>query len=137
MNLSKEIKIVKLASSSTATTGTIESSPVDTTGYEGVLLFTCIKKADPTNVLKVQQGGRDLEGAAMVAQADGQVVFVEVHQPQTVQGKELRVVVERGVSTGVGEIYALLYNGRRRPELNAIEGPDGMIGILLISPDVV
>ncbi len=137
MNLSSEVKIVKLSSSTTSTTGTVESNPVDTTGYEGVLLFTSIKVADPTNIFKVQQGGKDLEGATIVAQHNGQVVFTEVHLPQTIQGKELRVVVERGVATSVGDIYAFLYSGRRRPEVNATDGVDGILGKLLISPDVI
>ncbi|WP_139185016.1 hypothetical protein [Aneurinibacillus thermoaerophilus] len=131
------MKIVKLSSSTTSTTGTVESNPVDTTGYEGCLFLTSIKVADPTNILRVQQGGKDLEGATVVTQHNGQAVFVEVHLPQTIQGKELRVVVERGVATSVGDIYAILYSGRRRPEINFVDAPDGITGKILVSPDVV
>ncbi|BAU28964.1 hypothetical protein DFP93_103189 [Aneurinibacillus soli] len=137
MNLSTEVKIVKLSSSTTSTTGTVESNPIDTTGYEGCLFLTSIKVSDPANIVKVRQGGKDLADATVVTQHNGQAVYVEVHLPQTIQGKELRVVVDRGVATSVGDIYAILHSGRRRPEVNATDAVDGIIGKLLVSPDVV
>ncbi|GCD83674.1 hypothetical protein PTHTG4_27380 [Parageobacillus thermoglucosidasius] len=136
-NLSSEVQIRKIASGAAAGTTDIESSVVDFTGYDGVLIFTTIATAADNNTLKIQQGGKDLVGAVVSADENGQVVFVDVSRPLGGQGGELKAVITRGTSTATGDIYAILYNGRTRPEVNFVDAVDGIKGVLAISPATV
>ena len=125
MNLSKNIKIQKVrAYNNTAGTTNANGTDVDFTNYDGVLFFGWMEKATATtnlNQLKVEQKDADgdytaLAGATAVCLEDDQVLAVDVYRPLEAQGKVLRVVVDIATSTKYGDVYAILYNGRVKPE---------------------
>jgi len=125
MNLSKNIKIVRgHAYKDTQNTTNIETSDVDFTGYDGVVFFAWFEKgtdASDENFLKVQQKDsdgsyNDLEGAKVEVEEDGKVAAVDVYRPLESQGKELRGVADISNASKTGDVYAVLYNGRVKPE---------------------
>ena len=140
MNLSKNIKIQKVrAYNNTAGTTNVNGTDVDFSNYDGVLFFGWMEKATATtnlNQLKVEQKDADgdytaLAGATAVCTEDDQVLAVDVYRPLESQGKVLRVVVDIATSTKYGDVYAILYNGRVKPEDIAD------IATLVVSPETV
>lgn len=107
-------------------TSTVTSSIVDTAGYKGVVFFTALSTANATNTIKVQQntanqttGMSDLAGTSVTSGASDEHLIVEVHQPQE---RYVQVVVSRGASTSVGEIWAVLYDGTTSPSAISLSG---------------
>ena len=139
MNLSKNIKIKHvLAYNDTAGTTNANGADVDFTNYDGVLFFMEMEKATATtnvNKLKIEQKKGTtytaLTGTETVCTEDGQVLAVDVYRPLEDQGKILRGVVDIATSTKYGDMYAVLYNGRIKPEQFAD------VAKLVISPVVV
>lgn len=138
MNLSNGVKITKVAAASSAGTSAVNGNTVDMTGFEGVLFFTTIGTANSGNIFKAQIGedptgsdAADLEGSAVVAEENGQVVWIDIYRPDPSQ-KYVRPAVVRGSSTTVGDIYALQYEARKEVIENNIE--DVIIGKLLVNP---
>lgn len=137
MNLSNGVKITKVAAASVTGTTAINGTALDMTGFEGVLFFAAIATANAGNFIKAQIGnladgsdGADLAETKVVAAADGQVVWVDVYRPDPNQ-KYIRPVVTRGVTTVVGEIYALQYESRKEVNNNNVTG---VIGKLVVNP---
>lgn len=139
MNLSKDIKIEKVrAYNNTGGTTNANGTDVDFSGYDGVLFFGWMEKATETtdtNQIKVEQKDSDgnytaLTGANAVCVEDDQVLAVDVYRPLESQGKVLRVVVDIATSTKYGDMYAIKYNGRVKPEDFAD------VTKLVISPEV-
>lgn len=138
MNLSNGVKITKVAAASSAGTSTVNGNTIDMTGFEGVLFFTTIGTANAGNIFKAQIGveptgsdAADLEGSAVVAEENAQVVWLDIYRPDPAK-KYIRPVVVRGASTTVGDIYALQYESRKEVVDNNIE--DVIIGKLLVNP---
>lgn len=136
MNLSNGIKITKCAAAAATATTAINGTALDMTGFEGVLFFTAIATANAGNFMKAQIGAlangsdaADLEGTKVVAAADGDVVWVDVYRADPNQ-KYIRPVVVRGVTTVVGEIYALQYESRKIIDNNVT----GVLGKLVVNP---
>lgn len=137
MNLFKDVKLTKIAVGAITATTDVDSSIIDMSGYDGVVIFGSIATANAGNFIKAQQGAAsdlsdaaDLEGSKVVAAADAQVVWVEIHKPleQYLRAK----IVRAGATTVTGDLYALQYSGRVRPETNLVT--NALIGSLLISP---
>ena len=128
MNLSKNVKVVFVKAGQTAATSAVNSDAVDLSGYEGVMFFGTIATANAGNFLQVEQSTAEnfatkstLEGAKMAVAENGDVAFVDVYRPQEKLGKYLRASITRaGASTATGCIYAVLYNGRIKPEDYAV-----------------
>ncbi|WP_461369734.1 hypothetical protein [Candidatus Darwinibacter acetoxidans] len=123
MNLSKNVKVVFVKAGQTAATSAVNSDAVDLSGYEGVLFFGTIAVANAGNFLQVEQSTAEnfatksvLDGAKMAVETNGDVAFVDVFRPQEKLGKYLRASIARTASTATGDIYAILYNGRVKPE---------------------
>ena len=123
MNLSKNVKVVFVKAGQSAGTDPVNSTAVDLSGYEGVMFFGTIAVANDGNYLQVEQGAVSdfstksvLDGAKMAVGSNGDVAFVDVYRPQEKLGKYLRASIVRGASTATGCIYAILYNGRVKPE---------------------
>ncbi len=125
MNLSKHIQVARVgAYKDTENTTDVEGSDVDFTGYDGVLFFAYVaKKTSSTdkNVLKVEQKNSEgsygaLSGAVAEATEDGVVLAVDVYRPLESQGKALRAVLDIDTASKTGDVYAVLYNGRIKPE---------------------
>jgi hypothetical protein len=137
MQLSNEIKITKVKAGQATGTSAVNSDVIDMQGYEGVIFFGTIATANAGNYLKAQQDSAsgmgtaaDLAAKKIVATADGEVVWLDIYRPAE---RYLRAVIIRGVTTVTGDIYALRYKGRKRPEDNTTT--DVILGELLVSPD--
>jgi hypothetical protein len=136
MNLSANVKIRKVKAASTADTSAVNSDVVDMSGYSGVMFFTTIGTANAGNYIKAQQDtdaamgtAADLTGTKVVAAADTQVTWLDIFRPLE---RYVRVVVTRGASTTVGDIYAILYDAANKPCDNLVD--DVIIGELYASP---
>lgn len=119
MNLSENVKIVKVAAGASAGTSAVTGDTVDMTGFEGVVFFGAIGTANAGNFAKVQQGAAsdladaaDLEGTKVTPGDDADSFMVDVFRPQE---RYVRCVVTRGASTTSGDVYALLYGARQVP----------------------
>lgn len=128
MNLSKNVKIVFVKAGQTAAQTAVNSDAVDVTNYDGVLFFGNIAVANAGNFLQIEQSAAQnfavkavLNGAKMVVETNNETAFVDVYRPQEKLGKYLRAsIVRAGASTATGCIYAVLYNGRIKPEDYAV-----------------
>lgn len=137
MNFCKNFKITKVKAGAASAGTAVESDVVDMQGYEGVIFVTTIATANAGNYLKAQQGAIealsdavDLAATTVVATANAETVWLEVHKPSD---RYVRAVVIRaGANTATGDIFAIRYNGRVKPETNVTT--DTITGTLLISP---
>lgn len=138
MQLSNEVKLRKIKASQTSAGTEVISDVVDMAGYEGVMFFATIATANAGNYLKAQQSpnaamsdAADLENTKVVATANGQVVFLDIYKPA--ERYLTANVIRGGANTVVGDIYALQYEGKVKPEVNLVT--DVIIGELHITPD--
>ena len=125
MNLSKEIKLVRCAGyHDTEETHTVTGADVDFSNYDGVLFFGYVaKKTNSTDLNELVIYQKDslgsytaLTGAVAIAVDDAEVIAVDVYRPLESQGKVLRAILEIATASKTGDLYALLYNGRIKPE---------------------
>lgn len=138
MNLSSEIKITKVKAAEVSAGTEVLSDEINMAGYDGVMFFTTLGTANAGNYMKAQQddatgmaSASDLENTKVVAEANAQVVWLDVYRPLK---QFVRVsVIRAGAATTVGEIYALQYAGRMRPVDNVITNT--IIGELHVSPE--
>ena len=137
MNLSKNVKITKIAAGAASAATEVVSDVIDMQGYEGVVFFTTIATANAGNYLKAQQdaavgmaGAVDLAGKKIVAAADASVAWLDIYRPTD---RYLTANIIRTAATITGDIYAIQYSGVKYPETNLTANV--MIGELLISPD--
>jgi len=138
VNLSNGVKITKVAAAAAAGTTVVNGTALDMSGYEGVIFFTTIATANAGNIFKAQIGEQangsdaaDLEGTAVVAATNAQVVWLDIYRADPNQ-KYIRPVVVRGASSAVGEIYAIQYESRRQVAENNIANT--IIGKLVVNP---
>ena len=139
MNLSKEVKLVRCAAyKNTENTTDVEGAAVDLTNHDGVLFFAYMdKKTDGANknVLQVYQknNGTTVKLTAAVAECtvDAKVIAVDVYRPLAKHGSKLIAKLEIATASKTGDLYAVLYNGRIKPEQFAD------VITLAISPDGV
>ena len=138
MNLSKNVVVKRVGDYKEAeNTNNIVGSDVDVSNYDGVLFFAYVEKGTASadeNLLKVEQKDSDgnysdLAGATAEAAEDEKVVAVDVYRPLASQGKELRATLDISTASKTGDLYAILYNGRVKPEDFAD------INTLVISPE--
>jgi hypothetical protein len=138
MQLSNEIKIRKVAAGAVSAGTEVISSVVDMAGYEGVLFFCTIATANAGNYLKVQQdtavgmgSAADIAGSKVVAAANASVVWIDIYKPT--ERYLTANIIRAGANTATGDIYAIQYEGKVKPELNLVTNT--IIGELSISPD--
>lgn len=137
-NLFKNAKLTKVAVGAVSAGTEVDGSTVDMSGYESVVFFTTIATANAGNFMKAQQGllndssdANDLAGSKVIAAANNQVVWIDLVKPQK---RYVRAAIIRaGANTATGDVYALQYNGRNKPETNLVL--NALIGSLLVSPD--
>lgn len=137
MILSKNIKITKVKAGASSATTEVVSDAVDMQGYEGVLFITTIATANAGNYLKAQQAdvaamtnAVDLAAKKIVAAEDAQAVWLDIYRPTK---RYITANVVRAAATTTGDIYAIQYGGKKKPETNLVE--EELVGELLISPD--
>lgn len=139
--LNAEIKLVKVQDVTTAGTSTISADSVDLSadgGWDGVFLFASFGTAAADNLLHVEQSSDDADADAFADLLGSQVSaggnsnedqWVDIFRPLE---KFIRVVADRGTSTTIGDIWAILYRGRSKPFSNITVGT--INGIALVSP---
>jgi hypothetical protein len=119
MNLSKNTKLIKVKAGQVTGTSTITTDPIDTSGFEGVLIFGSIATVNAGNFVKARQGqasdmsdGADLEGSKLVPAVDANSFEIDILRPRE---RYVDVqVVRAGATTVLGDIYALLYGSVRK-----------------------
>ena len=126
MNLSNAVKVTKVIAAATAATGTSNGTILDMSGFEGVMFVGgAMGTANSGNYIKAQQdtasgGGTmaDLEGTKITPGDDDDSICLDLYRPLE---RYVRVVVVRGASSTLGDVYAIQYGGRKPPVDNADE----------------
>jgi hypothetical protein len=116
-------KVTLCANAETSAGTAVNGTAVDMAGYRNATFFATIATANAGNFIKVQGGAtsgaatNDLEGTKVIADGNGDVVKVEVINPQY---RFLRAVIVRaGTNTATGQIYAVQSNPRTGPQSNS------------------
>ena len=129
MFLSDEIKITRVAPATVAGVTTIDSAPVDMSGYDGVLFIVSAGAITAGGVqsLKAQQdvvvgmgAAADLAGSGITVadDDDNQTFWLDIKRPRE---RFVRCRILRATQNSVwGEVYALQYRARNRPQVNNI-----------------
>lgn len=136
MNLSSDTKLRLIKAAQVAGTSAVESTVVDMSGFEGVLLFGTINVANAGNYIKAQSGtdatvtdAADLTGTKVVCGYTGEVLWIDLYRPLE---RYVRMVGIRGSSTATGDFYAMLYGAHTKPTDNLED--DVIDGELHVSP---
>lgn len=127
MNLSNAVKITKVVDqSSAAGTSSAEGAVIDMANYDGCLFMTSFPTAAANNGLKCKMSSAsdtgtqgDIEGSATASGASDEDHWLDVYRPRK---RYLQVVVVRGTSSKLGDVWALQYKGNKRPEDNVTTG---------------
>lgn len=127
--LSDQVKITKVAAATAAGTSTINSSPVDMAGYDGVLFLVTAGAITAGGVqsMKAQQdtavgmgAAADLAGTGITVadDDDNQSFWLDIKRPLE---RFVRCVISRATQNSAwGEIYAIQYRGRQFPVVNNV-----------------
>jgi hypothetical protein len=138
---SQDHKLIKVKNPTTAGTSDVESDGVDLAadgGWDGVFFFTSYGTAAADNLIHVEQSSDDdatdtyadlLGGEVDLAGSSDEDQYLDIFRPLE---RYVRVVAQCGTSTTVGDIWAILYRGRKRPMVNDAAGT--LIGKRLVSP---
>lgn len=141
MFLTDQIKLLKIADPTTAGTSAVTSAAVDMQadgGWDGVVFLTSLGTAAADNIMKAQQSDddaasdaySDLEDSGVPVGASDEDQFIDIQEPAK---RYLKAVVARGTSSTCGDIWALLYRGRKLPFDNVLTGT--INGVRLNRPD--
>lgn len=140
MELSSQVNVVRLSNGAVAAQTEIDSTAIDTAGYDGVMFLTAfgaITGGSDVDV-KLQDGATaspttDVAGSNVpVADTNSnKQVLHDIYRPQK---RYLRVVVTRTTANTVLDgIWAILYRGRKEPI--SVDATSVAAVKLLISPD--
>lgn len=134
MNLSKNVKVTKVAAGATSAGTAIDSTAVDMSGFEGVIFVGSIATADAGNTANAAQsatsGGSyvDLAGSEVAPGDNGDSFLIDVYRPTK---RFVRCEIDRsGADTVTGDVYAIQYQAASKP---TIQGAT-IDAILAISP---
>lgn len=115
----KDCKVVLAKATQTAGTSAVASDIIDTANFDGVCFIGSLATANAGNFASVEQGddasltdGADLAGTKNVPGDNGDSFLIDIYKPTD---RYVRCNITRGVSTATGDIYAVLYNGRKPP----------------------
>lgn len=113
MNLSKNVKVQVIAFNSETN---ISTGTVDFTGFDGVL-FVGRTTANTTNVatMKVEQDSDKIAEVTGTATGANEILYLDIYRPLAAQKKDLVVTLTKGSATSIGDVFAILYNGRKAP----------------------
>jgi len=138
-NLINEGKIIKAADAATAGTADVTGATIDMGEGKSVLFFTAIATKAANNFLQIQSGasstGSDaaaLSGADVVAGVNGDVCAIEIMEPAD---RYITPVIKRGTSTATSDIWAFVFDGRKKPINNGqITALSGYVAKFLQTP---
>lgn len=119
MNLSKNVKVVLAKAGQSAGTSAINTDEIDMQDWDGVVFVGSIATANAGNYAKAQQdtvtgmgSAADLEGTKVTPGDSGDSFLIDLYKPRE---RFVRAVITRGASTATGDVYAILYKGRKAP----------------------
>jgi hypothetical protein len=119
-NLIKNTKLILAKAGQATGTSTITTDPIDTQGFDGVMIFGSIATVNAGNYAKARQGqvsdmsdGADLTGTKIVPGTNGNSFCIDLYKP-TERYVDVQVV-RAGATTVLGDIYALLYEAHKKP----------------------
>ncbi len=138
--LNEEIKLIRVGGVTSAGTSTISATGIDLStfgGWDGIFMFASFGTAASDNLLHAEQSPDDgteayadlLASQVSAGGGSNEQQWVDIFRPQE---KWVRAVADRGTSTTIEAIWAILYRGRSKPYSNIIVGT--INGIALVSP---
>lgn len=116
MNLTNRVQTIELSAGAVTAGTAVNSSTVDTNGFEGCRFIVCCGTSHAGNSVKVQHGATtspttDVLGSSKAFDGTDKTVIVDIYRPQE---RYLRCVITRsGADTTVQSIYAELYGSPR------------------------
>lgn len=128
MNASSRFKLIKVADHSTANTTAVNSTGVDTQGFEGVLFLTSFGTAAADNTVNLAVSSDDgsaddytdvLGSSVALGGASDEDQWIDCYRPVK---RYVRLEAARGTSTTLESIWALLYGARVMPIDNTTTG---------------
>lgn len=138
--ISTDCRLVKVKDSTANGAGDVTSDSVDMAqdgGYNGVIFFTNFATPAANNKGYAQYSDDnfvtplDVAGSLLAPGASDGAQFVDIIRPAS---RYVRSVWQRGTSTVLGEVWALLYRARKVPvpAKNVVAGT--MMGKTLVNP---
>ena len=119
MNLSMDVKLIKVATAAGAGTTDVVSDVVDTQGFNGVMFVGSVGAANAANYAQAAQGlqsnmsdAATLSGSKAAPAANGDSFLVDVSRPMK---RYVQLTIKRGASTTTGDVYAILYSPMHSP----------------------
>ena len=130
--LSHNVKIIKVKDQANAATTDVNSDGVDMWqdgGFENVLFLTSFAHGAANNLIRVQASDdngvaddwSDIAGGEIDLNGDtsAEDQWIDVQRPIK---RYIRCVASRGTPSAMGDIWAILYRGRRLPVSNVLAG---------------
>lgn len=113
--LSDIVKLILLKNEQATSTSAVESDNVDTTGWDGCLLFTksVTSATDIYATVKQNDGTTDVNLVSATFSNANDIYAFDIYRPEQSNGKNLSLDITRGTTTVTTPIYALLYKGRK------------------------
>lgn len=120
--LTEGLKLTMVKNLTANGTGNADSDALDMAGYDGVVFFTKIASNAADTYLSALQGDTDnpttaIAGSGVLTSAANNVAVLDIFRPTK---RYVRARVVRGTTTVLGEIYALQYHARSKPQVNAV-----------------
>jgi hypothetical protein len=128
--LSETVKIVKVADPTADGTSAVRSTALDmhqAPGFQGVLFITSLGTAATGNTIHAEQSDDDaatdaynaLAGTEVSSGTSDEDLWIDIVRPRK---RYVEVVITRGTSTTVGDIWAILYHPGEEPVDNTTTG---------------
>ncbi len=126
-SLFQNCKFVKVKDPTTAGTSDVTSDAVDMTGYRGVLFASSYGTAAANNIAHAEQSDddgsadayNDLAGTELGAGASDEDQIIEIFMPQK---RYVRTIWQRGTSSTLGDVWAILFDPITAPVTNNVSG---------------
>lgn len=118
-NLSFNSKLIMVKAGQATGTSTLTTDPIDTQGFEGVMIFGTVATVNAGNYAKAREGaasnmsdGADLINTKIVPTVNGNTFLIDIQRPVK---RYVDSQIVRGVTTVTGDVYALLYGPHKMP----------------------
>lgn len=128
--LTDNVKIVKVADPATAATSDVTSSSVDLQadgGWDGVCFVSSYGTAAANNLMHAECSSddgstdtfADMAGSEIDGGSSDEDQVIDIYQPPD---RYVRCIAQRGTSSTMGDIWAILYRGKKLPFNNVVSG---------------
>lgn len=110
-----------------ATTGDVTTTVIDTQGWDSVMFIGLYGTAAANNICHAEQDTafnfgddlQDLEGTLVGAGSSDEAIWIEIVNPSD---RYIRAVFQRGTSSDLGPVLAILKGGKDFPADNTVSG---------------